>query len=442
MSTDGYRSSLQVHAARPPQSGGQVPEASPDAGLAYVTTGPLGLTVVTGSPPQRSSHLSPDATFRILCLNGQAVGGAVGAAVGAVSTAEAGSICGGSTFALEPFTQPGSYIAVAAEDAAATKLMIIVIDRATASGGVSSGVASGARDSSTLIRDSSTLISDSSTPTVPLAAIPARARFRAVLTAGEEAGWFSIRPEEPIGANATTRASTALSHRVCASASGQLQLIPTGSSKDKRESGGGGNSGGGGDDNGDSGDAACAFRLAPAAATYAPLSMWALPPRGRGFTFLPLKDVVDEAYSVYFWVHPDETVLPRECSTTREPWGRSGAARRGERASSRADGRQGGQPSDRAADDAASPSAALAHKVMAVRDGQWGGVQGLRFEAHGALVTPWGKGSWGALPGKPMMLFADFGGAQHELEFEDFPKFTSTRCSDGEVVRGSLLPGS
>lgn len=440
MSTDGYRSSLQVHAARPPQRGGKVPEATPGAGLAYVTTGPLGVTVAAGAPPQRSTHLSPDATFRILCLNGQAVGGAVGAAAGAVSTAEVGSICGGSTFALEPFTQPGSYIAVAAEDAAATELSIIVIDRAAASGAASSGVARGARDSSTLIRDSST-------PTVPLAAIPARARFRAVLTAGEEAGWVSIRPEEPIGATTATRASTnssaALSHRVCASASGQLQLIPTGSSKDKREGGGGGDSGGGGDDNGDSGDAAwCAFRLAPAAATYAPLSMWALPPRGRGFTFLPLKDVVDEAYSVYFWVHPDETLLPRECSTMREPWGRSGAARRGERASSRADGRQGGQPSDRAADDAVSPSAALAHKVMAVRDGQWGGVQGLRFEAHGALVTPWGKGSWGALPGKPTMLFADFGGAQHELGFEDFPKFTSTRCSDGEVVRGSLLPSS
>lgn len=437
MSTDGYRSSLQVHAARPPQSSGKVPEATPGAvpgaGLAYVTTGPLGVTVAAGAPPQRSTHLSPDATFRILCLNGQAVGGAVGAAAGAVSTAEVGSICGGSTFALEPFTQPGSYIAVAAEDAAATELSIIVIDRAAASGAASSGVASGARDSST--------------PTVPLAAIPARARFRAVLTAGEEAGWVSIRPEEPIGATAATRASTnssaALSHRVCASASGQLRLTPTGSSKDTREGGGGGDSGGGGDDNGDSGDAAwCAFRLAPAAATYAPLAMWALPPRGRGFTFMPLKDVIDEAYSVYFWIHPDETVLPRECSTTREPWGRSGAARRGERASSRADGRQGGQPSDRAADDAASPSAALAHKVMAVRDGQWGGVQGLRFEAHGALVTPWGKGSWGALPGKPTMLFADFGGAQHELGFEDFPKFTSTRCSDGEVVRGSLLPSS
>jgi hypothetical protein len=343
MSTDGYRSSLQVHAARPPRVG-KVPEATPGAvpgaGLAYVTTGPLGVTVAAGAPPQRSTHLSPDATFRILCLNGQAVGGAVGAAAGAVSTAEVGSICGGSTFALEPFTQPGSYIAVAAEDAAATELSIIVIDRAAAAGAASSGVASGARDSST--------------PTVPLAAIPARARFRAVLTAGEEAGWVSIRPEEPIGATAATRASTnssaALSHRVCASASGQLRLTPTGSSKDTREGGGGGDSGGGGDDSGDSGDAAwCAFRLAPAAATYAPLSMWALPPRGRGFTFMPLKDVIDEAYSVYFWVHPDETVLPRECSTTREPWGRSGAARRGERASSRADGRQGGQPSDQCA---------------------------------------------------------------------------------------------
>ena len=46
------------------------------------------------------------------------------------------------------------------------------------------------------------------------------------------------------------------------------------------------------------------------------------------------------------------------------------------------------------------------------------------------------------LPGRLDMptLFADFGGAQHELTFEQWPDFVSTRCSDGEVVRGSILP--
>ena len=56
----------------------------------------------------------------------------------------------------------------------------------------------------------------------------------------------------------------------------------------------------------------------------------------------------------------------------------------------------------------------------------------------GELGTPWSKGKWGALPDKPGILFADFGGAQHELSFERWPAFVSTRCADGEVVRGSM----
>ena len=48
--------------------------------------------------------------------------------------------------------------------------------------------------------------------------------------------------------------------------------------------------------------AGCEFQLSAPAATYAPLSMWARPRRGRGFLFVPLKDLVDEVYSVYFHV--------------------------------------------------------------------------------------------------------------------------------------------
>ena len=35
----------------------------------------------------------------------------------------------------------------------------------------------------------------------------------------------------------------------------------------------------------------------------------------------------------------------------------------------------------------------------------------------GQLKTPWNTGKWGALPDKPATLFADFGGAQHEMTF-------------------------
>ena len=44
------------------------------------------------------------------------------------------------------------------------------------------------------------------------------------------------------------------------------------------------------------------------------------------------------------------------------------------------------------------------------------------------------------LPDQPGVIFADFGGAQHELSFEgSWPAFVSVRCSDGEVVKGAVL---
>ena len=65
---------------------------------------------------------------------------------------------------------------------------------------------------------------------------------------------------------------------------------------------------------------------------------------------------------------------------------------------------------------------------------------GMVFEAQGLLKTPWGKGKWGVLPDQPGIIFADFGGAQHELSFEaSWPAFVSVRCSDGEVVKGAVL---
>ena len=170
------------------------------------------------------------------------------------------------------------------------------------------------------------------------------------------------------------------------------------------------------------GTAACRFRLVPPAARYPPLSMWARPSsRGRGFLFVPLKEVIDEVYSVYFYVGADASAVPRECSSLREPWSEEG---------------------DGADDSVDAASRALAQKVLAASEGRWGRIKGLAFESRGVLRTPWGSGRWGVLPERPGELFADFGGARHELTFDAWPAFTSVRCSDGEVVHGSVAVGS
>ena len=46
----------------------------------------------------------------------------------------------------------------------------------------------------------------------------------------------------------------------------------------------------------------------------------------------------------------------------------------------------------------------------------------------------------GRAAGRAGKLFADFGGGRHELSFEAWPAFVSTRCSDGEVVKGEVFP--
>ena len=171
----------------------------------------------------------------------------------------------------------------------------------------------------------------------------------------------------------------------------------------------------------------CRFRLAPPAASYSPLSMWYRPQRasgssgsaplpGRGFLFLPLKDIVDQVYSVYFHIVSDASQAPLECSPYREKW------------------------ADEEADTPLMPAASrdLARKLVATKSAKWAHVKGLEFRAQGELKTPWGHGKWGVLIDKPGVAFADFGGAMHEITFERWPVFISTRCGDGEVVRGSM----
>ena len=167
----------------------------------------------------------------------------------------------------------------------------------------------------------------------------------------------------------------------------------------------------------------CTFRLAQPAARFAPLSMAHVPSAlgvrggGRGFLFAPLKDMIDEAYSVYFYVVASARDAPLECSVRREPW----------------------QEEDADSPYYAPASRQLAARVLRAADAKWASMKGLRFEVGGLLQTPWAKGKWGVLPDKEGVLFADFGGAQHELTFETWPAFISSRCSDGDVVRGSMI---
>ena len=137
----------------------------------------------------------------------------------------------------------------------------------------------------------------------------------------------------------------------------------------------------------------------------------------RGFVLWPLKEMVDEAYTVYFYVVRAAADAPLECSVVRERW----------------------RDEDADSPYVAPASRALARRVRAAAGATWGGVRGLAFEAEGALRTPWSVGRWGVLPDKPGVLFADFGGARHELAFDEWPRFTSTRCSDGQTVHGAML---
>ena len=74
----------------------------------------------------------------------------------------------------------------------------------------------------------------------------------------------------------------------------------------------------------------------------------------------------------------------------------------------------------------------------------WAGIPGLRFtfseaEQSGLLITPWGHGSWGIVPSRGDVLVAEFAQKRHMLKFETNDEaFVSTRCDDGELVRGRL----
>ena len=108
---------------------------------------------------------------------------------------------------------------------------------------------------------------------------------------------------------------------------------------------------------------------------------------------MPLKDIVDYVYSVYFYVVPNQADAPVECAAVREPW------------------------RDEDADSPPAPpaSAQLARRVLSSKGGQWGQIKGFGFEPQGILKTPWGHGKWGVQPERPGVIFANFGGGKHEL---------------------------
>ncbi|KAG8461243.1 hypothetical protein KFE25_002432 [Diacronema lutheri] len=95
------------------------------------------------------------------------------------------------------------------------------------------------------------------------------------------------------------------------------------------------------------------------------------------------------------------------------------------------------------------PADALAQRLLASGTWAWAGVEGMRFLAEGVLVTPWGSGLWGVVPGQPRLIWASFAQQLHMLNFgaqaaaEGVPlaRFQSTRCSDGETVQGSIATG-
>ena len=89
---------------------------------------------------------------------------------------------------------------------------------------------------------------------------------------------------------------------------------------------------------------------------------------------------------------------------------------------------------------------ACAWRVQAVMRGEWAwaGIPGMRFEMQGGsavLVTPWGHGTWGVVPSRKDVLYAEFAQKKHMLRFlPGERKFVSTRCDDGEVVHGAGMP--
>jgi hypothetical protein len=78
-------------------------------------------------------------------------------------------------------------------------------------------------------------------------------------------------------------------------------------------------------------------------------------------------------------------------------------------------------------------------QIVLAGKASWGGIKWIEFGADGTLTTPWGTGTWGdaSSPQRPSTIFARFIGQTHLLAFNG-ANYESTRCSDGENVKGAL----
>jgi len=74
---------------------------------------------------------------------------------------------------------------------------------------------------------------------------------------------------------------------------------------------------------------------------------------------------------------------------------------------------------------------------------EWGGCSGcLTLEPDGTLTTSWGKGRWGktSTASYKDVIFAKFVDVVHLLQIDESGAFRSIRCSDGEELRGNVMP--
>ena len=74
---------------------------------------------------------------------------------------------------------------------------------------------------------------------------------------------------------------------------------------------------------------------------------------------------------------------------------------------------------------------------------EWGGCTGcLTLEPDGTLATSWGKGRWGktSTASYKDVIFAKFVDVVHLLQIDESGAFRSIRCSDGEELRGNVMP--
>jgi len=74
---------------------------------------------------------------------------------------------------------------------------------------------------------------------------------------------------------------------------------------------------------------------------------------------------------------------------------------------------------------------------------EWGGCSGcLTLEPDGTLATSWGKGRWGktSTASYKDVIFAKFVDVVHLLQIDESGAFRSIRCSDGEELRGNVMP--